>query len=99
MAAIVLIDCNNFFVSCEELYDPSLKGKPVCVLGNNDGVLLHAQILLKTLALQWVCLILLQRKSSQMQFIYREVCQNTEVFQKRLCRNYLISPRMLKFTQ
>ncbi len=37
MAAIVLIDCNNFFVSCEELYDPSLKGKPVCVLGNNDG--------------------------------------------------------------
>jgi len=37
MAAIVLIDCNNFFVSCEELYDPALKGKPVCVLGNNDG--------------------------------------------------------------
>ena len=34
---IVLVDCNNFFVSCEELYDPSLKGKPVCVLGNNDG--------------------------------------------------------------
>jgi len=37
MAAIVLIDCNNFFVSCEELFDPSLKGRPVCVLGNNDG--------------------------------------------------------------
>lgn len=34
---IVLVDCNNFFVSCEELYDPTLKGKPVCVLGNNDG--------------------------------------------------------------
>lgn len=34
---IVLVDCNNFFVSCEELYDPSLKGKAVCVLGNNDG--------------------------------------------------------------
>lgn len=34
---IVLVDCNNFFVSCEELYDPSLCGKPVCVLGNNDG--------------------------------------------------------------
>lgn len=37
MAAIVLVDCNNFFVSCEELFDPSLKGRPVCVLGNNDG--------------------------------------------------------------
>ena len=37
MAAIVLVDCNNFFVSCEELFDPSLKERPVCVLGNNDG--------------------------------------------------------------
>ena len=37
MPAIVLVDCNNFFVSCEELFDPSLKGKPVCVLSNNDG--------------------------------------------------------------
>lgn len=37
MGAILLIDCNNFFVSCEEVFDPSLKGKPVCVLSNNDG--------------------------------------------------------------
>lgn len=37
MPSIVLVDCNNFFVSCEELSDPSLKGKPVCVLSNNDG--------------------------------------------------------------
>ena len=37
MAKIVLVDCNNFFVSCEELFDPSLKGKAVCVLSNNDG--------------------------------------------------------------
>ncbi len=37
MTAIVLVDCNNFFVSCEELFDPSLKGKAVCVLSNNDG--------------------------------------------------------------
>ena len=32
-----LIDCNNFFVSCERLFRPELEGKPVVVLSNNDG--------------------------------------------------------------
>ena len=32
-----LIDCNNFFVSCERSFDPSLAGRPVVVLSNNDG--------------------------------------------------------------
>jgi len=34
---IALVDCNNFFVSCERLLKPELNGKPVCVLSNNDG--------------------------------------------------------------
>ena len=34
---IALVDCNNFFVSCERLLRPELVGKPVCVLSNNDG--------------------------------------------------------------
>ncbi|CAH0343693.1 Protein UmuC [Rhizobium sp. CECT 9324] len=34
---IALIDCNNFYVSCERLFDPGLRGKPVVVLSNNDG--------------------------------------------------------------
>src|SRR5262249_8483354 len=33
----VLIDCNNFYVSCERLFQPALLGKPVVVLSNNDG--------------------------------------------------------------
>lgn len=37
MRDILLVDCNNFFVSCEILFNPELKGKPVCVLSNNDG--------------------------------------------------------------
>lgn len=32
-----LIDCNNFYVSCERVFRPDLKGKPVAVLSNNDG--------------------------------------------------------------
>ena len=32
-----LADCNNFFVSCERVFNPSLIGKPVVVLSNNDG--------------------------------------------------------------
>lgn len=32
-----LIDCNNFYASCERVFRPDLKGKPVVVLSNNDG--------------------------------------------------------------
>lgn len=32
-----LVDCNNFFVSCERVFRPSLIGRPVIVLSNNDG--------------------------------------------------------------
>lgn len=34
---IGLIDCNNFYASCERVFDPSLLGKPIVVLSNNDG--------------------------------------------------------------
>jgi DNA polymerase V len=32
-----LVDCNNFYVSCERIFRPSLEKKPVIVLSNNDG--------------------------------------------------------------
>ena len=32
-----LLDCNNFYVSCERVFDPTLNNRPVAVLSNNDG--------------------------------------------------------------
>src|SRR5579872_6126087 len=32
-----LVDCNNFYVSCERVFDAALHNKPVIVLSNNDG--------------------------------------------------------------
>lgn len=32
-----LVDCNNFYVSCERVFSPGLNGRPVVVLSNNDG--------------------------------------------------------------
>ena len=32
-----LVDCNNFYASCERIFQPSLEGKPIAILSNNDG--------------------------------------------------------------
>ena len=37
MPVYALVDCNNFYASCEKLFDPKLKDRPVVVLSNNDG--------------------------------------------------------------
>ena len=37
MPLFALVDCNNFYASCERLFRPELRGKPVVVLSNNDG--------------------------------------------------------------
>ena len=34
---IALTDCNNFYASCERVFDPKLRNKPIIVLSNNDG--------------------------------------------------------------
>ncbi len=35
-----LVDCNNFYVSCERVFNPALKHRPVVVLSNNDGCII-----------------------------------------------------------
>ncbi len=37
MATFALVDCNNFYASCERLFQPRLRGRPVVVLSDNDG--------------------------------------------------------------
>ena len=37
MATFALVDCNNFYASCERLFRPNLKNQPIVVLSNNDG--------------------------------------------------------------
>lgn len=49
---IALVDCNNFFVSCERLLRPELIGKPVCVLSNNDGCVVSRSNEAKKMGLQ-----------------------------------------------
>ena len=34
---LALVDANNFYVSCQRSFDPSLIGRAVVVLSNNDG--------------------------------------------------------------
>jgi DNA polymerase V len=38
--SFALVDCNNFYVSCERVFNPSLINKPVVVLSNNDGCII-----------------------------------------------------------
>jgi DNA polymerase V len=50
--AIALVDCNNFYVSCERVFQPKLEGKPVVVLSNNDGCVVSRSQEVKDLGLK-----------------------------------------------
>ena len=47
-----LVDGNNFYVSCERVFRPSLNGRPVIVLSNNDGCAIARSNEAKALVLQ-----------------------------------------------
>ncbi|UPL51073.1 Y-family DNA polymerase [Hymenobacter sublimis] len=47
-----LVDCNNFYVSCEQAFQPQLEGRPVVVLSNNDGCLISRSAEAKALGLK-----------------------------------------------
>tara|TARA_Y100000590_G_scaffold423906_1_gene530222 strand:- start:1240 stop:2520 length:1281 start_codon:yes stop_codon:yes gene_type:complete len=49
---IALIDCNSFYVSCERLFNPKIRKKPVVVLSNNDGCIISRSNEAKTLGVK-----------------------------------------------
>ena len=46
---IGLVDANNFYVSCERVFQPKLEGRPVEVMSNNDGCVIARSAELKAL--------------------------------------------------
>ena len=52
MPAVSLIDCNNFYVSCERVFQPKLRRRPVVVLSNNDGCIIARSNEAKALGLK-----------------------------------------------
>ena len=47
-----LVDCNNFYASCERVFNPSLMGKPIAILSNNDGCVISRSDEAKALGLK-----------------------------------------------
>jgi DNA polymerase V len=52
MNVIALVDCNSFYVSCETIFKPHLKNKPVVVLSNNDGCVIARSSLAKKVGIK-----------------------------------------------
>ena len=51
---IALIDCNSFYVSCERLFNPKIRNKPVVVLSSNDGCIISRSTEAKALGIKTV---------------------------------------------
>ena len=52
MQVIALVDCNSFYASCEMIFKPHLRGKPVVVLSNNDGCVIARSSLAKKIGIK-----------------------------------------------
>jgi len=66
--AFILIDCNNFYASCEKVFQPKLKNKPVVVLSNNDGCIVARSNEAKALGIRmgqpyFECMDIIKKKS------------------------------------
>ncbi len=83
-----LIDCNNFYASCERLFHPKLNNKPVLVLSSNNGCVIARSNEAKALGIQM----------SQPFFQIEKLCQqhNVQVFSSNFALYGDISNRVMK---
>ena len=65
---IALVDCNSFYASCHQLFDPKLRHRPVVVLSNNDGCVVACTAEAKALGL-----------AGQPYFKIKELCRRHDV--------------------
>lgn len=70
MNHFILVDCNNFYVSCERLFNPAIESKPVVVLSNNDGCVISRSQEAKRLGI----------KMGEPMFKIRDFCKQRNVF-------------------
>lgn len=75
---IALVDCNNFYVSCERVFQPTLEDCPVIVLSNNDGCAVARSNEAKALGIQM----------GQPYFQVKDLCQKNDV--KVFSSNYVL---------
>jgi DNA polymerase V len=69
MNYFALVDCNNFYASCERLFDPSLEKRPLIVLSNNDGCVVARSQEAKKLGI----------KMGEPHFKIKEMCERCKV--------------------
>ena len=69
MSIFALVDCNNFFASCERVFNPALENKPIVVLSNNDGCIVARSNEAKALGIPM----------GKPYFEWREVCRKNKV--------------------
>jgi DNA polymerase-4/DNA polymerase V len=62
MTEIALVDCDSFFVSCEQLMNPALLNKPVCVMSNNDGCVIARSKEAKTIGIRMAMPVFMAKK-------------------------------------
>ena len=67
---IALADCNNFYASCERVFNPGLKDKPIVVLSNNDGCIIARSNEAKVLGI----------KMGEPVFKVRDIIDNNNVY-------------------
>ena len=83
-----LIDCNNFYASCERVFDPSLRDQAVVVLSNNDGCVIARSNEAKALGIPM----------GAPAFQYEELfaCKNVHVFSSNYALYGDMSNRVMK---